>query len=76
MEGIGALARMLIVVGLALAAIGVLLLVAPRVPWLGRLPGDIVIRRDGFTLYLPLATCLVLSLLLTAIFWVVNLLRR
>jgi hypothetical protein len=39
----------------------------------GRLPGDIVIRRDGFTLYAPIVTCLILSAIVTAIFW---LLRR
>ena len=47
--------------------------VAPRLPWLGRLPGDIVYRRGGFTFYLPLATSILLSLLLTLLF---ALLRR
>jgi hypothetical protein len=40
------------------------------VPWLGRLPGDIVIERENFRLYFPLATCILLSLMLTAIMWV------
>jgi hypothetical protein len=48
-----------------LAAAGLLLLFADRIPWLGRLPGDLVIRRERWTLYLPLATMLLVSLVLT-----------
>lgn len=76
MDGLGALGRMLIVVGLVIAAIGGVILLAPKIPWLGRLPGDIVIRRDHVTIYLPLATCILLSVLLTGILWLVNLLRH
>lgn len=64
---------MLIIVGALLALIGVLLLVAPKLPWLGRLPGDIQIRRDGFRLYLPLGTSLLISVVLTLL---LNLLLR
>jgi len=64
------MARMLVVAGLALVAAG--LLVAWGVPF-GRLPGDFVIRRGSFTLYLPLATSIVVSLALTAL---LMLLRR
>lgn len=55
---------MLLVVGLVIAAIGAA--ISLGLP-LGRLPGDIVIRREGFTLYLPIATCILVSLVLTAI---------
>ena len=54
--------QFLVIVGLVIAAIGVAIWLG--LP-LGRLPGDIVIRRNGFTLYLPIATCVVISLLLT-----------
>ena len=47
--------------------VGLLLVLAGRLPFLGRLPGDIRVTRDHFTFYFPLATCLVLSLLLTLI---------
>jgi hypothetical protein len=57
--------KLLIVIGLAIAALGVL--IAMGVPF-GRLPGDIVVRRGSFTFYLPLATSVVLSLLLTLLF--------
>lgn len=70
---ISGLGRMLIFMGLLLAAFGLLIVVLGKVPGLGRLPGDIVIRRDGFTFYFPLATSLLISLLLTLLFW---LLRR
>jgi hypothetical protein len=62
--------RLLLVGGLVIAAIG--LLVMAGVP-LGRLPGDIVIRRGATTIYLPIVTCLVLSIALTI---VMSLLRR
>jgi hypothetical protein len=57
--------KLLIVAGLVLAAAGVLLLLAGKIPFLGRLPGDICIRRDNFTFYFPVVTCLVISLLLS-----------
>ena len=56
---------MLLLMGAVLAAVGLVLLVAPRIPWLGHLPGDFVIRRERFTFYAPLATSLVVSVVLT-----------
>ena len=67
------LGRLLIVMGLALAGLGLFLSLGGRIPGLGRLPGDIVIERGGFRLYLPLATSILLSLILTGVLW---LLRR
>jgi hypothetical protein len=66
------LGRMLIVVGLVLAGLGVLLSLGGKIPGLGRLPGDIVIERGSFRLYLPLATSILLSLLLTGLFWLLR----
>ena len=65
--------RVLIVVGIALVVAGLLLSLGGRVPFLGRLPGDIVVERPGLRLYFPLATSILLSLLLSAVLW---LLRR
>ncbi|MBD3160566.1 MAG: DUF2905 family protein [Candidatus Eisenbacteria bacterium] len=67
------LGRVLLLFGLGIAALGLLLLVAPKIPFLGRLPGDLRFQRDGTTIFLPLATCLLLSILLTVI---LNLLGR
>lgn len=61
------LGRSLLVLGLVIAALGLLLLLGGRLPGAGRLPGDILIRRDGVTLYFPLATSILLSLLLTLV---------
>lgn len=68
----GELGRILIVFGIVLVLLGAVFLVAPRVPFLGRLPGDFVLRRDHATIYIPLATCLVLSLVISIllnVFW-------
>ena len=66
------MSRWLIVLGLILVAAGLLWPFVSRLG-LGRLPGDIVVERPGFRLYLPLATSILLSLLLTGVLW---LLRR
>jgi hypothetical protein len=57
--------KVLIIIGLLIAAAGVLFLLSGKFPSIGKLPGDIVIKRDHFTLYVPLGTCLIISLLLT-----------
>ena len=59
------LGRALIVFGVVLTLVGIALTFADRIPWLGRLPGDIVVRKGNFTLYAPLVTGLILSLVLT-----------
>lgn len=66
------LGRMLIVLGVVIAALGVVLLLAGRVPGLGRLPGDIHIERGNWTFYVPLGTSIVLSVLLTLVLWLLN----
>ena len=62
------MSRLLIVIGLAIAAIGLLW------PWiarlgLGRLPGDIYIQRDGFTFYAPITTGILIGVALSLVFW-------
>jgi len=61
--------RLLLILGGVLIVLGLVLTLAGRVPLLGRLPGDIAYRRGNFTFYFPLATSILLSLLLTAILW-------
>ena len=70
------LARLLILVGVILTGFGVVLLLAPRIPWLGRLPGDILIQRERMSFYFPLTSCLLASLLLSLLFWVVGRFRQ
>ena len=52
---------MLLVLGLVIAGVGLVWILAPSMPWLGRLPGDIRIERENFRFYFPLVTCLLLS---------------
>jgi uncharacterized membrane protein len=59
--------RMIIVFGLVLVVIGVLLTFSGKVPWFGRLPGDIYIQKKGFSLYFPLTTSIIVSIVLSAI---------
>jgi hypothetical protein len=63
------LGRALVVVGLVVALVGVVLMLVGRVPGLGRLPGDIYIQRGNWAFYFPLATSIVVSVLLTALLW-------
>jgi hypothetical protein len=61
--------RSLIILGLILLASGIIISFAPRIPWLGRLPGDIIIKKKNFSFYFPLASCILLSLVLCLILW-------
>ena len=65
------MARFLIVLGLAILVIGLLWPYLSQIG-LGRLPGDIVIERENMSFYFPLMTCLLLSVLFSLVFWVVN----
>jgi hypothetical protein len=60
----------LIILGLLLVAVGLVISFAPKLPsWLGRLPGDFTFKRGNFNFYFPLATCLLLSAILSFIMW-------
>lgn len=63
------LARILIVIGVILVVVGLALLLLPKIPGLGRLPGDIVIKRENFSFYFPLGTSILISVILSLIFW-------
>lgn len=63
--------RALILFGAILMGVGLFLLLAPKLPWLGRLPGDLVIHRDHFSLYVPLTSSLVASAGLTVVLWLI-----
>jgi len=62
--------RLLVFLGVLTALIGIVLIFAGRIPWLGRLPGDIFIQRKNFSFYFPLATSILISLLLTLLLWI------
>jgi formate hydrogenlyase subunit 3/multisubunit Na+/H+ antiporter MnhD subunit len=68
------LGRLFIILGAVLLAVGLWLTFAPHVSFgrLGRLPGDIHIKRDNFTFYFPLTTCILISVLLTLLFSILS----
>jgi hypothetical protein len=65
------MSRFLIVLGLVILALGLLWPILTRLG-LGRLPGDIVVQRENFSFYFPLVTCIIVSILLSAVFWLLN----
>ena len=66
----------LVLIGLMIAAVGLLWLAMPAIPWLGKMPGDIAVERGNFRFFFPLTTCLLLSALLTGILWLVRFFSR
>jgi len=69
--------KALLVLGIAMVGVGALLLLGARLPFrLGRLPGDIVVESRNGRFYFPLVTCIIVSLALTLLMWIVNLFRR
>jgi hypothetical protein len=75
-------ARTLILIGLLLAGLGGLFLLGARVglgdlfSWFGRLPGDIIVKRDNFSLYVPLSTSILISVVLSLLFFVLSFFSR
>ncbi|MBI3300597.1 MAG: DUF2905 domain-containing protein [Deltaproteobacteria bacterium] len=63
------LGKLLIALGGLIVVVGAVLLVGEKLPWVGRLPGDIYLKRDHFTFYFPLTTCLLVSALLSLLFF-------
>ena len=72
-DGLNGVGWGLIVLGVVIAVVGLVLVLGPRIPFLGHLPGDIVIQRDNVTVFIPLGTMVLLSVVLTI---VINLLGR
>ncbi|HET7753964.1 MAG TPA: DUF2905 domain-containing protein [Anaeromyxobacteraceae bacterium] len=72
MTGLGGLGRTLLVFAAILAVLGLLLIVADRFPGtrIGRLPGDISVERGNFRFYFPLATSILVSIVLSLLFWI------
>jgi hypothetical protein len=61
----GNLGKVLIIVGIVFVVLGFLLTLGEKIPWIGKLPGDIIIKRERFTFYFPIVTCIIISLILT-----------
>ena len=68
--------KILIITGAALILFGLAFLLFDKIGLLGKMPGDIVIRKKNFSFYFPLSTSIILSLILTGIFFIINLFRK
>ena len=66
MDGFG---KTLVYLGLLLVLVGVIFMLAGKVPWFGHLPGDISIQKDRFTVYFPLTTCIVVSIIISLVLY-------
>lgn len=62
----------LVVLGAVILGIGLVWVMSPSMPWLGRLPGDVSIQRENFQFYFPITTCIVLSILFSGIMWLIR----
>ena len=77
MDSVRELGKFLLVAGIVLAATGALLMSGSKLPFrLGRLPGDIVVQGRNGGFYFPIVTCIVVSVVLTLLMWIVNFFRR
>ncbi len=66
------LGKILILAGSVIVGVGIILLFVGRIPFLGKLPGDIVVKKENFQLYFPLTTGIVLSILISLVFWLIS----
>ncbi|HEX5606963.1 MAG TPA: DUF2905 domain-containing protein [Candidatus Binatia bacterium] len=66
MSGLG---KTLILIGVVLVVVGAVFSLAGKLPWLGRLPGDITIQREHFTFYFPLTTCILISVVISLVLY-------
>lgn len=69
MSGFEHIGKLLIITGIIIIAIGALIMLSDKISWIGRLPGDILIQKKNFTFYFPIATSVILSILLTLVLW-------
>jgi hypothetical protein len=68
----GTAGRLLVFFGIAVTLIGLILWFGPRIPGLGRLPGDIYVKKNNFTFYFPLGTCILVSIVVTFVLWLLR----
>lgn len=73
MEQIG---KMMILAGLLIAVVGILFMLGGKLPFFGKLPGDIAIHRENVSFYFPLTTSIAISILLTLVFWLISYFRN
>lgn len=69
MENFPQIGKVFIITGIIFFAIGILLIFFNKIPFLGKLPGDIIIKRENFTIYIPIVTSILLSVIISLVFY-------
>ena len=64
--------KALMILGFTLAVLGGVIMAAQKVPWIGKLPGDIFVKRAGFSFYFPVTTCIIVSVVLSLVFYLLS----
>ena len=72
MTGFTLMGKMLILMGIFLILLGILVTLGLKIPWIGKLPGDIIIKKEQFSFYFPLTTCIIISIILTLLFYLLK----
>jgi len=71
-SGLEPIGRVLVALGAAILGLGILIVLVGKIPILGKLPGDVVIRRGDFTCFFPLMTSIILSVILSLVLWLIS----
>lgn len=69
MENISGLGKMIFIAGIIIAIVGLIIMFFNKVPFIGKMPGDIIIKKDNFTFYFPIVTSILLSIILSLIIY-------
>jgi len=73
---ISSFGKMLVLVGIVITGVGFLMMFSEKIPYLGRLPGDISVKRENFQLYIPITTSILISVAVSVVLWVISLLNK
>ncbi|MCK4256308.1 DUF2905 domain-containing protein [candidate division WOR-3 bacterium] len=76
MQSFGQIGKLLTISGIILLGAGLFFLLFGKIPWLGNLPGDIYIRKENFTFYFPLTTCILISIILVLLLFIFRIFKR
>lgn len=68
----GPISKVLILAGIIITGMGIIFLLMGKIPWLGKLPGDIYIEREDFSFYFPITTCIIVSIVVSAVFFFIT----
>ncbi|MCK9197034.1 MAG: DUF2905 domain-containing protein [Syntrophales bacterium] len=64
--------KIFLIIGIVIAGIGLLMMIGGKIPWIGKLPGDLFFKGEKFTFYFPLTTSILASVILTLILWLIS----